>query len=108
MTNHESAKLTTQLGEILKEINQLRADIASLTETAATDEEHQRLILLRSRLDGALAREVRKRAEIADAREREQAVELEKAWAVAAEAAERKHTSADKIDAIVVMLFEAI
>ena len=104
MSTHTSVQLTQQLGEILKEINQLRADIASLTETAATDEEHQRLLVLRSRLDSALARETRKRSEIADALTREEAAAVEARWIALEEASGVFQTKAEAVGATVELL----
>src|SRR6266849_5019632 len=75
--------LTTQLGAILGDINKLRADIAALSESASTDQDHHRLNVWRSRLTGALAKETKLRAEIADAVAAERLVEQDKAYAAA-------------------------
>ncbi len=75
--------LTTQLGAILGDINRLRADIAALSESASMDQDHHRLNVWRSRLDSALAKETKLRAEIADAVAAERLVERDKAFDVA-------------------------
>src|SRR5229473_1887918 len=78
-----AAALTQQLSEVLAEINRLRVDIAALSESASTDQDHHRLNVWRSRLTGALAKETRLRAEIADAVAAERLVEQDKAYAAA-------------------------
>jgi len=78
-----AATLTTQLGDVLAEINKLRAAIVTLSESASTDQDHHRLNVWRSRLDSALAKETRLRGEIASAAEHERLVERDKAFDVA-------------------------
>src|SRR5229473_7437930 len=78
-----AATLTARLGDVLAEINKLRADIAALSESASMDQDHHRLNVWRSRLDSALAKETKLRAEIADAVAAERLVERDKAYAAA-------------------------
>jgi hypothetical protein len=78
-----AATLTAQLGGVLAEINRLRADIATLLESASTDQDHHRLNVMRSRLDTARAKETKLRAEIAGAVESERLVERDTAFDVA-------------------------
>ena len=75
-----AATLTARLGDVLAEINQLHVDIAALSESASTDADHHRLNVWRSRLDSALAKETKLRAEIAGAVAAERLVERDKAF----------------------------
>jgi len=103
-----AATLTAQLGAILGDINKLHVDIATLSESAATDQDHHRLNVWRSRLDSALAKEMKLRAEIASAIEHERLAGLDKRWDAYVAACERKHASGDKVDTIIVTLLEVI
>jgi hypothetical protein len=79
-TKPPAATLTRQLGDVQKQLNDLRARRAGLTATAETEDAYSQLAAMGAQIDVLVAKEARVRAEIADARERERLVEQDKAY----------------------------
>jgi hypothetical protein len=76
--------LTAQLGEVQKQLNDLRARRAGLTATAETEEAYSQLAAMGAQIDVLVAKEARVRGEIAAAVEHERLITQDKAFDAAA------------------------
>jgi hypothetical protein len=103
-----AAALTQQLGEVQAEINKLRVDIAALSDTAATDQDHHRLNVWRSRLDSALAKETRLRGEIASAVEHQRLAEQDAAFARAETISSRVTQAGAELAAVIAQIWPCV
>ena len=103
-----AATLTEQLGTVLRDINQLHADIATLSESASTDQDHHRLNLWRSRLDSACAKETKLLAEIASAAEHERLAEQDAAFDAAVTIGSRVTEAGAELVAVIAQIWPAV